>query len=63
MSAGGWIPPPAFAKLAIVIVGSYTASDQPAAEQFFIFFCISVFALYERKNRNTDTLLPQATRR
>jgi hypothetical protein len=49
--------------LAIVIVGFYTASDQPAAEQYFIFFCISVFALVEGKNRNTDTLLPQATRR
>jgi hypothetical protein len=37
---------------------------QPSAERCFIFFCVSVFALVERKNRNTDkmggTMLPQA---
>jgi hypothetical protein len=36
--------------------------EQQATE--FIFFCISVFALTERKNRNTEkresTMLPQA---
>src|SRR5690242_5809598 len=27
---------------------------QPSAERYFIFFYVAVFALYERKNRNTD---------
>ena len=26
---------------------------QPLAERYFIFLSVSVFALYERKNRNT----------
>jgi hypothetical protein len=27
---------------------------QPSAERYFIFFCVWVFALYKRKNPDTD---------
>jgi len=40
---------------------------QPSAERYVIFFSSSVFALYERKNRTTDTMsrtmLPHAKSR
>jgi hypothetical protein len=47
-----------------IITGLTQSVIQPSAERYVIFFCVSVFALVERKNRNTaktgSTLLPQA---
>jgi hypothetical protein len=40
---------------------------QHPCKRYFIFFCVLVFALYEHKNQNTDTMgstmLPQARKR
>jgi len=47
-----------------LFTGLTQSAIQPSAERYCIFFCISVFALVERKNRDTDTMestmLPQA---
>jgi len=46
---------------------SYAVGVLPSAERYVSFFCSSVFALYERKNRTTATMrspmLPQAKSR
>jgi hypothetical protein len=45
-----------------LFTGLTQSAIQPSAERYFIFFCVLVFALYERKNQNTDktgsTMLP-----
>ena len=42
--------------LNILSVGITQSAIKPSAERYFTFFCGSAFALYERKNRTTDTM-------
>jgi len=42
--------------LDVLSAGLTQSAIKPSAERYYIFFCGSVFALVERKNRTTDTL-------
>jgi len=37
----------------MIYVVARVASDLPAAARYILFICVSFFALYERKKRNT----------
>jgi hypothetical protein len=53
-----------FSACRVKKIGLTQSAIQPSAERYFLFFCVSVFALAERKNRHIDktgsAMLPQA---